>query len=161
MTVPESMSLRDAVRELDLSEVWVRRQLRKKIGVLGNSAFKNDEGRWRIPVSVITSECKRLKAKRERTRLRVLGLLPKQSFVYIPDKIKAPKIMKEVLTKRAKEFKLSTPQLAKFTKICDLLISQETAKHKKRQEEKAKKAAKVTKVMKVGVVAAKVVKAAK
>lgn len=92
-----SMNLQQICSELELSSVWVRRQLSKRIGALGENASKDEEGLWSVPTAVVEQERKRLEEKRQKYDMRKRGELPKYYNVYTPLRVKAPQVVKSML----------------------------------------------------------------
>ena len=133
-----SMSLRQVCATLDLSSVWVRRQLSKQIGRLGESAFKDDEGHWRVPNDVVESERERLELKRQKYDQRKRGELPKYYNVYTPDRVKSPLIVMKMLNESEYQVddKLKTQMIEILTKMNQSENDKWTERKKKKNKKK-------------------------
>jgi len=127
---PKSHSLREVAVELERSEIWIRRQLRKQIGALGEAAYKSD-GCWRVPAEVVAAEKARLTQKDARSAARARGEVKSQ---YTPDKVKAAAIVKEEIGKLG----LSPELAAELQKAMAAMQKRETEAWQKRQAARSK-----------------------
>ena len=132
----EFYTLREVSRELDLSEIWVRRMLTKEVGILGGKGAKVD-GKWRIPAEVVERLRKQYEDKRETTLRRKLGEIPKYEYQYVPDRIKACRIVPDLL--REYQNDLTEMEMVKVEKILKKIEKDETKKYKARKKERSSK----------------------
>jgi hypothetical protein len=135
MATKEYYTLREASRELDISEVWLRRMLTKKVGLVGGKGVKV-EGTWRIPARVVEELRNKYETKRNTTERRKKGEIPKYEFQYVPDRIKACRIVPILL----KEYKngLNEEELAKVVTILQKIEKAEQKKYNARKKERSK-----------------------
>jgi len=129
-------TLREVAKELDLSEIWVRRMLTKEEGLLGGKGAKVD-GTWRIPTKVVRRLKEQYETKRETTLKRKTGEIPKYQFQYVPDRIKACKLVPILL----EEYKTTlTPQeQEKVVQVLKKIEEKETKLYNQRKEERNSK----------------------
>lgn len=128
--------LRAVVKTLGLSEVWVRRQLRKGLDTLiGQYGYKDDEGHWRVPQAVVDETKKELEGKWARMEARARGELKDASHQYVPDRVKAPAAVTKILT--AKSYGLNAADKAKFLDVLSKIETAETKAWKARAAERA------------------------
>lgn len=132
----EYYTLRETAKALDLSDIWVRRMLTKEEGLLGGKGAKVN-GTWRIPTKVVESLKKQYETKRETTLRRKLGEIPKYTFKYVPDRVKACKLVPILL----KEYKTSlTPQeVDKVVQACKKIEEAERKLYNDRKKERNSK----------------------
>jgi len=133
MATKEYYTLREAARELDLSEVWARRMLTKEVGMLGGKGAKID-GTWRIPAQIVERLKKQYEEKRETTLRRKRGEIPKYQFQYVPDRIKACKIVPDLL--KENQYDLTDEELAKVVKILKKIEKVEQKQYEARKKER-------------------------
>lgn len=129
----EYYTLREVAIELDLSEIWVRRMLTKKVGLLGGKGVKI-EGTWRIPTQVVESLKNDYDEKRETTLKRKRGEIPKYQFVYTPDRVKACRITPILL--KEYENDLSKDEFEKIVKILHKIELEEVKLYEDRKRER-------------------------
>jgi len=140
--VKSEYTLRETAEALERSDIWIRRQFSKGIGALGASAFKNEDGNWRIGVEAVSAEKERLAKKDDLRVARAKGDAPKQTQVYTPDRVKAPTIVTGML-KEAKGIALAEKHdvgpevIAQFASILKDLEQMELAAWNARQEKRA------------------------
>jgi len=135
-------TLREVAKELDLSEIWVRRMLTKEVGLLGGKGAKVD-GTWRIPRQTVERLKKQFETKRETTLKRKTGEIPKYTFQYVPDRVKACRIVPDLL--KENQYDLTDEELAKVVKILKKVekveMKQYEARKKERNSEKTEETA--------------------
>jgi len=126
-------TLRETAKALDLSEIWVRRMLTKKEGLLGGKGAKVN-GTWRVPTKVVESLKEQFETKRETTRKRKLGEIPKYTFQYVPDRVKACKLVPILL--KLYEHDLTKKELAKVVEIFKKIEEAEQNQYETRKAER-------------------------
>lgn len=133
---PESdPKLRKVVEILGLSEVWVRRQLRKGLDtLLGQHGYKDGEGHWRVPAAVVAEVKRQLEVKWERYDARARGELKDASHQYVPDRVKAPQVIQTILEQNT--YGLNADEKATVVKLLDAIEAAETKAWRERASQR-------------------------
>lgn len=132
----EYYTLREVARILDLSEVWARRMIVKGTGLLAGKAVKV-EGEWRFPAKYVEELGKQYEEKRITTEKRKRGEIPRYQFQYVPDRVKACKIVPILLEEYKND--LTPEEREKVVATLKKIEEAETKKYNKRKKERSKK----------------------
>lgn len=129
-------SLKETATLVNRSDQWLRKQMAKRMDTLiGKGAFKNDDGHWRVPGTIVALYAEDRETKDANAALRATGQLPKNVQAYVPEGVRAPRYVRAAIRKDT--YSLTPEQIATFTDVCNKIEMDQMEYWQERQTKRA------------------------